>query len=1174
MHNYYNITLYIMSINMIEIPKSYNNIIKSEKLNQVCQLQNGEKIVDFTILDLENYITKIKINLNMTFDFHELIERVYISIESINTWETIEQAIVRESIERIVISDSYSKLAVWILVNKLHQNTHDDYMELVQEMKNNCNNGNPAPIVNDNFVAFVQKHHQAINNAFVYERDYDYSIFGFKTMERSYLKKLPCGKIIERPQHMLMRVAICIHERNDDIDLVIQSYEYMSQKYFTHATPTLFNAGSTHQQLSSCFLLSVDDSMEDIGEVWKDCAMISKEGGGISVNVCNIRSNGAYLSTTQGKAGGLKMLHVLNEIARYADQGGKRQGSIAVYIEPWHADVEYFLELKTKNGTESEKTRDLFLALSVNDIFMRRAKNNETWSLMCPNSCPKLLNKYGDDFDREYIKYEEEGNYIKKINARDLMFTIQRVIFETGVPYIVFKDNINKKSNLINVGVISSLNLCVEITLPSSSQYYSVCFTKDTQILTKTGLKNIDMCDGEDVYSEYRDDTSLIREPHYEKAVLLKNGLQPVYKLKTSGNKEISVTRNHPFLTICKKTGSYIWTPVSELKPGDKIVTPCTTTLENHNIDNHEISLGHIVAGTHISDTWNSTTEENKYNLINPPSAIYSLLGKYGITNCESFNKTIKNEIHHNNLFNKENKRVPLNIFAHNPSYRANFLATIFSLDGNVNYKKRKLHVRLTSESINFLYDIQSMLVSFGIQSKVFQSKTIEKLFKLIIFGMKPLHRFRKYIDFKLSNRKQNRLSEILKSCHMRKIKYNEYSSITHVYFSGEQIVYDLSLPVSHNYLAGSHVVHNCNLASICLPEFVEKTDGITTFNYKKLHDVTRIVTRNLNNIIDINYYPVLKTVHYNVANRPIGIGQQGLADVFGMFRTAFDSDIARELNKNIAETIYHGALTESIEIAKTKGPYGAYNGSPISEGKLQFDLWGLTTDDLSGLWDWDELRNSIKTYGVANCITTTCMPTASTSQIMGNNECIEPYTENIYVRSTSAGEFYVINRHLRLELEELGLWSEDMVDLIKYLNGSIARINNIPDDIKYRYRTVWELPQKSIIDMSADRGAFIDNSQSLNIFIKKPDYKILNSCLYRAWSIGLKTGLYYLRTDPENTAAKFGIDEYKKKHFDQILLPVKVDHTNNYISIPSSKICKRRPKNLSNLSDCEMCHG
>lgn len=725
-------------------------------------------------------------------DFKRVADNVYPKLLDENTIDDINDLIISVTTSMVIEHYDYEKIAVNILIKRLHDRTESDYLKVLDQLTSNMYEGNPAPIVSDEFASFAKQHVDAINAALDYSRDYDCTVFGFRTLERAYLKRDSSGKYIERPQHMYMREAIGIHYACDDIDRVISTYDMLSKKLMTHATPTIYNTGTLRPQLSSCFMLGVDDSMISITKSWADCGEISKNSGGISVCLSAIRGEGTQITSTQGKSRGLQVAKVYNEIARYADQGGKRPGSIALYVEIWHTDVYYFVELRKNTGADTERARDIFTALMVNDLFMKRKAEKGMWSLMCPYKCPNIVGKYGAEFEKAYLEYEAEGKYNRQVPAEDLWFKVMEMQIETGTPYIIYKDAINHKTNQKNIGVINSSNLCAEIAQVSTANEYAVC-----------------------------------------------------------------------------------------------------------------------------------------------------------------------------------------------------------------------------------------------------------------------------------------------------------------------------------------------NLASICLPRFV--IDG--RFDYQALYQVARAAARNLNRIIDINYYPVPETRTSNLRHRPMAIGVQGLAEVFAMHKTAFDSALARELNKNIFETIYFGAITESMIMAREDKPYETFKGSPLSEGKFQFDLWGLSSDDLSGMWDWDTLRQDVIEHGVTNSLVTACMPTASTSQIMGNNEAFEPHG-NLFVRTTSTGTFYIINKHLVDDLVKLNLWNTDTINLLKYYDGSIQNIDGIPDDIKKVYRTVWEIPQRSLIEMSAERGPFIDQTQSLNLFLEDPTFSRLNACLTKGWELGLKTGCYYVKTRrSDGNANKFGVPiEVKKK--------------------------------------------
>jgi ribonucleoside-diphosphate reductase alpha subunit len=682
----------------------------------------------------------------------------------------------------------FAKLAARIAVSNLHKITSKSFSNTMKHLYQYVDpkTGQNAPLISKETWKVIKDHAAELDEAVINDRDFSYDFFGFKTLERSYLMKID-GKTIERPQHMLMRVAVGIHGEN--IPAAIETYNLMSEKWFTHATPTLFNAGTPKPQLSSCFLLTMkDDSIDGIYDTLKQCAKISQSAGGIGLSIHNVRAKGSYIKGTGGTSNGIvPMLRNFDMTARYVDQGGgKRKGSFAVYLEPWHADIFDFLDLKKNHGKEEMRARDLFYAIWIPDLFMQRVENNEMWSLFCPNECPGLADVWGEDFERLYHKYESEGKFRKQVKAQDIWFEILEAQIETGTPYILYKDSANRKSNQKNLGTIKSSNLCTEI-------------------------------------------------------------------IEYTAPDEVAV----------------------------------------------------------------------------------------------------------------------------------------------------------------------------------------------------------------------------------------------------------------------------CNLASIALPKFVTE-DG--KFDHDRLYEITKVATRNLNKVIDINYYPVEEARKSNMRHRPIGLGVQGLADAFIMLRMPFDSEEARGLNKDIFETIYFAAMEASMEEAKKYGPYETFKGSPVSKGIFQFDMWGVTPT--SGRWNWEKLKQDVKQHGVRNSLLVAPMPTASTSQILGNNECFEPYTSNVYTRRTLSGEFIVANKHLMRDLINLGLWSETMRQKLIATNGSVQPIAEIPQNIKDIYKTVWEISQKAIIDMSADRGAYICQSQSLNIHLTDPNFGKLTSMHFYAWKKGLKTGMYYLRSTAAADAIKFTLDK------------------------------------------------
>jgi ribonucleoside-diphosphate reductase alpha chain len=687
----------------------------------------------------------------------------------------------------------YAQLAARVSVSNLHKNTKKTFSEVMADLYEYVNplTGKKAPLLSDEVYKIIQENKDKLDSTIIYSRDFNYDYFGFKTLERSYLLKIN-GKIAERPQHMLMRVSVGIHL--DDIASAIETYELMSKKYFTHATPTLFNAGTPKPQMSSCFLLTAkEDSIDGIYDTLKQTAKISQSAGGIGLSIHNIRATGSYIAGTNGTSNGIvPMLRVFNDTARYVDQGGgKRKGSFAIYLEPWHADIINFLDLKKNHGAEEMRARDLFYAMWISDLFMKRVEEDGPWTLMCPNECPNLYDTYGDEFEALYTKYESEGRGRKTIKARELWEKILEAQIETGTPYMLYKDAANRKSNQKNLGTIRSSNLCTEI-------------------------------------------------------------------LEYTSPDEVAV----------------------------------------------------------------------------------------------------------------------------------------------------------------------------------------------------------------------------------------------------------------------------CNLASIALPMFVKNGE----FNHKELYRITKRVIKNLNKVIDRNYYPVKEAENSNMRHRPVGLGIQGLADAFILMRLPFTSDKAKKLNQEIFETLYFASVEASWELAKIEGPYSTFEGSPISQGEFQYNMWGLKDEELSGRWDWKKLRENVMKDGVRNSLLLAPMPTASTSQILGNNEAFEPYTSNIYTRRVLSGEFIVVNKHLLKDLVERDLWTDDVKDAIMRANGSVQNIDIIPEDLKELYKTVWELSMKDIIDMSRHRGYFIDQSQSLNLFMEGATFAKLTSMHFYAWKSGLKTGMYYLRTKSAVDAIKFTLKNDKKQ--------------------------------------------
>ena len=753
-------------------------------------LKRNGKVEKISLDKITSRIKKMSWGITMDYDPEdiaiEIIDKIYDNIKTTDIDILLAETIAYKN----VIHPDYETIASRIEISNLHRETEKQFSKVVESLYTYINprTNDAGPLISEKVYQVIQKHKDEIDSTIIYARDYSYDYFGIKTLMKSYLLKIN-GKIAERPQHMLMRVSIGIH--GDDIKSAFETYNSLSKKYFTHATPTLFNAGTPRPQLSSCFLFQMkEDSIEGIFDTLKQTSHISKNAGGIGIAIHKIRASGSYIKGTNGISNGIvPMLRVFNNTARYVDQGGgKRKGSIAVYLEPWHADIFEFLELRKNHGNEEDRCRDLFMGLWIPDLFMKRVECNEKWSLMCPDECKGLQDCYGEDFEKLYLQYEEEKKYRKQINARDLWNAVVKSQIETGTPYMCYKDACNSKSNQKNLGTIQSSNLCTEI-------------------------------------------------------------------MEYTAPDEVAV----------------------------------------------------------------------------------------------------------------------------------------------------------------------------------------------------------------------------------------------------------------------------CNLASISLPKCIK--DGV--FNFLRLGKITKLIAKNLNKIIDINYYPIKEAENSNLRHRPIGIGVQGLADVFMLLKLPFESEEAQQLNKDIFETIYYHSLETSMNIAKEEGPYSTFAGSPASKGILQFDMWNVVP---SGRYKWDLLKEKIKEHGLRNSLLVAPMPTASTSQILGNNECFEPYTSNIYLRRTLAGEFICINKHLIKDCVKLGIWSQYLKNKLIADNGSVQNIDELPSNLKEIYKTVWEISQKTLIDMSAARGAYVDQSQSFNIHMDNINTNKISSMHFYGWKKGLKTGMYYLRSKPAASAIQFTVDAEQLK--------------------------------------------
>jgi ribonucleotide reductase alpha subunit len=859
------------------------------------------------------------------------LARIY---DGVKTTELDELA-AQLSMSLMTTNPDYGTLAARIAISNHHRNTSDKFTDVVKELSQQTvdKTGEVISSISDELLRLCDEHGDTINARIDYTRDYLLDYFGFKTLEKlQYLLRNTKGKTLERPQHLMMRVALALWG-SVDLERAFETYDLLSQKYFIHATPTNFNAGTPRPQLSSCFLLAMKekDSIAGIYDTLKDCALISKYAGGIGLHIHDIRAKGSLIRGTNGTSNGIvPMLRNFNDTARYVDQGGgKRNGSFAIYLEPWHADVEDFLKLKLNTGSEEERCRDLFYALWVPDLFMERVEKNEPWTLFCPAEAPGLSDVHGDAFKALYLQYEQEGRGRKQVDAQKLWFKILDAQIETGTPYLLYKDACNQKSNQKNVGTIKSSNLCV---------------APETMILTDEGQFPIHTLVGQEVRVWNGD--------AWSSTVVKKTGTQqPLITVHLSNGAQLTCTPYHKFI----------------------LNGPATSIRDAPRIEAQQLQAGTVLRPFQLPFCHDLLTV-----------TVLSVTDDGRIDDTYCFNEPEN----HAGVFNG------------------------------------------------------------------------------IVVG---------------------NCSEII-----------EYSSET------EQAV--------------------CNLASIALPRYVDPKTR--TFDFDTLRRVAKVIIRNLNRVIDINFYPTPETKRSNMRHRPVGLGVQGLADVFALLRMPWESDKAAELNQRIFEHLYYAAVESSCEIAQEEGPYSTFEGSPMSQGKFQYDLWGVTPLTLQdGTLPWADLKARVQQHGVRNSLLLAPMPTASTSQIMGHTETIEPLTSNIYTRRTLAGEFIVINKHLMADLKKLDLWNEMMKQQIIARNGSVQGIDLIPESIQRLYKTAWEIKQKTLIDMAAARGAFICQSQSLNLFVADPNYAKLTSMHFYAWKRGLKTGVYYLRTKAPVAAQKFTID-------------------------------------------------
>lgn len=1126
-------------------------------------------------------------DVSLNVDIFDIAQKVCSRIfDNVKTCELDELAAHLCS-SMIIDHPDYGILASKIIISNHHKNTSPSFSETISILyKNNDLENNHYPLISQSLYEIVIKNKEKLNSYIDYNKDYTFDYFGFKTLERSYLMKIN-GKIVERPQQMIMRVSLGIH--GNDFKDALQTYELMSKKYFTHATPTLFNSGTPRSQLSSCFLLSMNsDSIDGIFESLKECANISKYSGGIGIHLHNIRAKGGHIKGTNGTSDGIvPMLRVFNNMTKYVNQGGRRPGSVAVYLEPWHADIYDFIELKRPHGHEDSKARDLFYSLWISDLFMDRVKTGGIWSLMCPDMCKGLSDVWGQEFKELYENYENKKMYFKQVPAQELWFKILESQIETGMPYILYKDAVNMKSNQKNLGTIKSSNLCV---------------APETMILTDSGYFPINELVEQSV--------NVWNGTQFSQTIVKQTGKsQKLITVSMDNGMSIRCTPYHKFYieTGCRPSekSKSIIIEAQNLKLGMKIIRYTTPTINYNKEKNlkYAYTQGIFAAeGTYeICDInnkhqcnytkWNNTNfcKRHQHNVekfkdsVNCCAESYSDKPKlmlYGekkklLNNIEwvYFNPNESS----NRLDLALNHDIQTKFFVplnYNIDSKIRWLEGYLDGDGSIVHNNGIKNIQVSSIENEFILNVFYMLQTIGITSTISKYKEAgfhSEIYRLNIDCLSVLH----LIELGFSPKRLD-ISNIRSPHH----KTNKFIRISGIEDKGDyDDTYCFNEPLEHKGIfngiltgqcaeivqySSPDEIAVCNLASICLPTFIEtnqeEEEEELFYNFEKLHETVKIITKNLNKVIDVNFYPINKARVSNMKHRPIGVGVQGLADTFILMKYPFESDSAQKLNKLIFETIYHAAAEESMEISKKRhnmiisgtfskdelnknlninefdppsdskypGAYSSFEGSPASVGKLQFDLWDI--DLTQSRYDWNSLKEEIKIYGMRNSLLTCIMPTASTSQIMSFNEACEPITSNIYKRKTMAGEFILVNKYLIKELMSLNLWNKNMKNNIISNNGSIQNIDSIPKNIQELFKTVWEIKQKIIIDQAADRGPFICQSQSMNLFIQDPDFKKLTSMFFYGHSKGLKTGLYYLRSQAKAKAQHFTIDPEEKK--------------------------------------------
>ena len=1054
--------------------------------------RNGHKeIVSFD--KILKRIKKVGLEANIKLNYTSLVMKVIDQLYSGISTTKIDELTAEQCASMSSTNLDYNALAGRITVSNHHKNTKASFYQVMKELYQYKDQHNRTyhMISEELYKTMTFYGKEKVDSLCDYSRDYLIDYFGFKTLERAYMMRIN-KRIVERPQHMWLRVSMGIHGK--DWDRVVETYNYMSQKYFTHATPTLFNAGTPNPQLSSCYLMAMeDDSIDGIFNTLKDCALISKWAGGIGLHIHNIRAAGSQIRGTNGTSNGIvPMLKVFNNTAKYVDQGGgKRNGSFAIYLEPWHADIEMFLQMRKNHGDEELKARDLFYALWVPDLFMERVKTGGKWTLMCPNECPGLSDAIGDDFVALYTQYENENRGRVTMEARDLWFQILDSQMETGTPYLLYKDAANRKSNQQNVGVIKSSNLCVSpgtMVLTDKGQYpiYSLCPDNHSE-LTRSQYESVRVWNGNE-FSEVQ-----VKKTNTNVSFITVN---------TTDGAKLTCTPYHKFY-IRDGNGSVVTKEAKELLPGDIVDTWAWPAVDSDEIlptrkDSNEFLLKLHKIGM---------DDVKKNALLDPSKSIQVPVNKQIRYKMAWFSAFIEPFVLE--AVEKDISLIAVPSASQQVLEDFKYMMQICGFNTVIHYYITATETvngaigewRLTMAQLRYLNSLGHIYFPTELARKTVVLPELSKT-EYDSIEMQPIVRIRSVTPCSLIDDSYCFSEPKEHAGIFNGIRTGQCTEILEYSDENETAV--------------------CNLASIALPAFIK--DG--QFDFEEFHKVTRIVTRNLNRVIDINFYPTPKTRVSNMRHRPIGLGVQGLADVFFLLKYSFSSPEAKRLNTDIFETMYHAALTESCIMAQEEGPYETFQGSPASQGKLQFDLWNVQPNRS----DWDSLKADIQKHGLRNSLLVAPMPTASTSQILGYNECIEPVTSNIYSRRTLAGEFILVNKYLMREMMEKNLWNETFKNHMVANNGSIQSLEYLDAETRERYRTVWEIPMRDLIDMAADRGAYVCQSQSLNLWMEDPNYNTMTSMHFYSWKKGLKTGIYYLRRRPRHQAQQFTIEPEKKE--------------------------------------------